>query len=93
MQRALIDFSFRGDREAFDELRRANAELEQHLAEGQRARDDARVLRIRLETELADLEEQIETKRVLQEEIRVRMVEWERGGGGASPRGRRVHPR
>jgi murein DD-endopeptidase MepM/ murein hydrolase activator NlpD len=77
VQLSLIEFSFGGDRQAFDELRRARAELEQHLAEGQRARDDARVLSARLETELADLEEQMAIKRILQEEIRVRMVEWE----------------
>ena len=77
VQRTLLEFSFGGDRDVFDALRRKTAEMEEHLRAGIRAREDARVLRIRLEDELVELERRIETQRVLQEEIRSRMLDWE----------------
>jgi murein DD-endopeptidase MepM/ murein hydrolase activator NlpD len=77
VQRSLLDFSFGGDREAFDRLRRTTAELGEHLAAGLRARDDARALRLELQRELVALEDRIETQRALQEEIRLRSLEWE----------------
>ena len=77
VQRTLLEFSFGGDRDVFDALRRRTAELEEHLRAGVEAREDARTLRVRLEEELDELERQIDTQRVLQEEIRSRMLEWE----------------
>jgi murein DD-endopeptidase MepM/ murein hydrolase activator NlpD len=73
----LIDFSFGGDRDAFDRLRQRNAELEQDLLAGIQASNDARRWRARLEDELAELETRIETQRAFQDEIQARIVEWE----------------
>ena len=77
VQRSLLEFSFGGDREAFDRLRQTSAELEEHFLAGLGARDDARSLRDRLEEQLAELEERIDTQLALQEEIRLRSIEWE----------------